>query len=121
MPAPRPITLAELKAQHPGHPGIDLMTGRTPLFACQADQWFSYCLYVPHDIDTTRPHPLVVTVHGTERDATGYRDGFAAFADTHRRIVLAPCSPPPSGTPTTSTTTNWSPTRASASTTCSWR
>lgn len=99
MPAPRPITLADLKAHDPQHPGIDLMTGRTPLFACQADQRFSYCLYVPRDIDTSRPHPLVVTVHGTERNATGYRDGFAALADAHQCIVLAPLFPAAIGDP----------------------
>ena len=35
------ITLAQLKALDPQHPGIGLLTGRTPLFACQADQRFS--------------------------------------------------------------------------------
>jgi hypothetical protein len=29
------ITLAQLKAS--GHPYVDLLTGRTPAFACQAD------------------------------------------------------------------------------------
>ncbi|QMU74105.1 alpha/beta hydrolase [Streptacidiphilus sp. P02-A3a] len=75
------------------------MTGRTPLFACRADQRFSYCLYVPRDLDTTRPHPLVVTVHGTERDATGYRDAFAALADTHQCVILAPLFPAAIGDP----------------------
>jgi dienelactone hydrolase len=87
------ITLAELKAQHPGHPGIELLTGRTPLFACQADQRFSYCLYVPRDIDTSHRHPLVVAVHGTERAVQSYRDAFADLADAHQCVVLAPLFP----------------------------
>lgn len=45
------ITLAELAASGP--PYVDLLTGRTPSFACQADRRFSYCLHVPHDIDTS--------------------------------------------------------------------
>jgi poly(3-hydroxybutyrate) depolymerase len=93
------ITLAQLKASDPTHPGIDLLTGRTPLFACQTDQRFSYCLYVPRDIDTSRPHPLVVSVHGTERAVESYRDGFADLADKHQCVVLAPLFPAGIGDP----------------------
>jgi len=89
----RPITLAQLKALDPRHPGIDLLTGRTPLFACQADQRFSYCLYVPRDIDTSHRHPLLVSVHGTERSVQSYRDAFADLADAQQCIVLAPLFP----------------------------
>jgi poly(3-hydroxybutyrate) depolymerase len=93
------ITLAQLKALDPGHPGIDLLTGRTPLFACQADQRFSYSLYVPRDLDTSRPHPLVVSVHGTKRSVESYRDGFADLADQHQCVVLAPLFPAGVGDP----------------------
>ncbi|HEY4024271.1 MAG TPA: alpha/beta hydrolase [Pseudonocardiaceae bacterium] len=85
------ITLAQLKAS--GHPYIDLLTGRTPSFACQADQRFSYCLYVPHDIDISRSHPLVVSIHGTERAPESYREGFADLADRHQCVVVAPLFP----------------------------
>ncbi|MEU0966812.1 alpha/beta hydrolase [Streptomyces sp. NPDC005917] len=87
------MSLARLKQIDPGHPGIDLLTGETPLFACQSDQRFSSCLYVPRDIDTTRRHPLVIAVHGTGRDAMNYRDGLADFAEAHQCIVLAPLFP----------------------------
>jgi hypothetical protein len=83
------ITLAQLKALDPQHPGIGLLTGRTPLFARQADQRFSYCLCVPRDIDTSHRHPLLVAVHGTERSVQSYRDAFADLADAHQCIVLA--------------------------------
>ncbi|HEY4453953.1 MAG TPA: PHB depolymerase family esterase [Pseudonocardiaceae bacterium] len=91
------ITLAQLTAS--GHPYVDLLTGRTPSFACQADQRFSYCLYVPRDIDTSRAHPLVVTIHGTERAPESYRDGFADLADKHQCVVLAPLFPAGIGDP----------------------
>jgi predicted peptidase len=45
--------------------------GRTTLFACQFDQRFSYCLYVPrsYDEDGETTYPLAVIVHGTNRTA----------------------------------------------------
>jgi poly(3-hydroxybutyrate) depolymerase len=93
------ITLARLKELDPHHPGIELLTGRTPLFACQSDQRFSYCLYVPRDIDTSHQHPLVVAVHGTERAVQTYRDAFADLADNTRCVVLAPLFPAGVGDP----------------------
>ena len=69
--------------------------GATPLFACQADQRFSYCLYVPtsYPQDQDREWPLAVIVHGTDRPAQGYRDAFADFAEEHTCIILAPLFP----------------------------
>jgi dienelactone hydrolase len=69
--------------------------GATSMFACQVDQRFSYCLYVPrcYDEEGLDYYPLVVLVHGTERGAQRYRDEFIAFAEQHRCIVLAPLFP----------------------------
>lgn len=76
--------------------------GRTTFYASQMDPRFSYCAYVPTDYaeEGDEEHPLVVVVHGTLRDAAGCRDGFAAFAETHRCIVLAPLFPAGITTPT---------------------
>ncbi len=65
------------------------------MFACQYDQRFSYCLYVPlsHHDQIDRTYPLAVVVHGTGRTAMQYRDAFADFAETHQCIVLAPLFP----------------------------
>ncbi len=70
-------------------------TGATPLFACQADQRFSYCLYVPQSYQPqgTRPLELLVLVHGTGRNPFAYRDAAAAFADEHHCLVLCPLFP----------------------------
>lgn len=81
----------------PGH-GVILSYygfGRTTMFACQADQRFSYCLYVPDGYDEagTETCPLIVVVHGTNRTAQEYRDHFAGFAEAHRCVVLAPLFP----------------------------
>lgn len=65
--------------------------GATTHFACQADQRFSYCLYVPPGYGPDAP--LVVVVHGTERAAQRYRDAFARFAEHHGCLVLAPLFP----------------------------
>lgn len=69
--------------------------GATPYFASQMDQRCSYCLYVPQDYDETAQdlYDLAVIVHGTGRTATQYRDRFAAFAERHRCIILAPLFP----------------------------
>lgn len=81
----------------PGH-GVNLSYyefGATSLFACQADQRFSYCLYVPTGYDEagTARYPLAVLIHGTERGAQRYRDEFIEFADAHQCIILAPLFP----------------------------
>jgi len=69
--------------------------GATSLFASQVDQRFSYCLYVPQDVDPdgSETYPLAVIVHGTLRSAQAYRDAFADFAETHRCVILAPLFP----------------------------
>lgn len=87
----------------PGH-GINLtyyQFGRTTMYAAAADQRFSYCLYIPNDYDETATdvYPLVVVVHGTGRDAQGYRDQFVEFAEEHRCIVFSPLFPAGIGTP----------------------
>ncbi|WP_232663980.1 alpha/beta hydrolase [Pseudonocardia sp. TRM90224] len=69
--------------------------GRTTMYASQTDQRFSYCLYVPSDYDESADtvYPLVVVVHGTGRDAQGYRDQFVDFAEQHGCIVFSPLFP----------------------------
>ncbi|WP_425450506.1 hypothetical protein, partial [Virgifigura deserti] len=69
--------------------------GRTTVYACQLDQRFSYCAYVPEDYDEegSDRYPLAVIVHGTERGMQNYRDAFADFAEEHGVIVLAPLFP----------------------------
>ncbi len=81
----------------PGH-GTNLSYygfGRTTMFACQGDQRFSYCLYVPesYDEEGTTTYPLAVVVHGTNRTAQEYRDAFAGFGEASQCIVLAPLFP----------------------------
>ncbi|MGH2558919.1 MAG: alpha/beta hydrolase [Thermomicrobiales bacterium] len=68
--------------------------GKTTMYACQYDQRFSYCLYVPLDHDeATEPYPIAVIVHGTNRPAQEYRDAFAEFAEAHKCVVLSPLFP----------------------------
>lgn len=69
--------------------------GATPFFACQYDQRFSYCLYIPEAYreDEERAYPLAVLIHGTSRTAQGYRDAFIDFAEARACIVLAPLFP----------------------------
>jgi poly(3-hydroxybutyrate) depolymerase len=74
---------------------IGLPSGATPLYACRADQRFSYCLYLPPGLNETeaRSRPVVVTVHGTGRRALEYRDAFVDFAEAHDCVILAPLFP----------------------------
>ncbi|HEY0938885.1 MAG TPA: PHB depolymerase family esterase [Steroidobacter sp.] len=69
--------------------------GSTTSFACQYDQRFSYCLYVPPQFseEARTNFRLLVAVHGTERKFQRLRDDFAALAREHDLIVLAPYFP----------------------------
>ncbi|MBL4603837.1 MAG: hypothetical protein JKY84_13915, partial [Emcibacteraceae bacterium] len=69
--------------------------GQTPFFACQFDQRFSYCLYVPKDYytQTQDNFNLLVIIHGSARTAERYRNLFADFAEENQCIVLAPLFP----------------------------
>ncbi|HYE49892.1 MAG TPA: alpha/beta hydrolase [Azospirillaceae bacterium] len=75
--------------------------GATPFFACQADQRFSYCLYVPsgYDPDAGTDRPVLVTVHGSHRVAESYRNAYRAFSERTGCIVLAPLFPVGVGRP----------------------
>lgn len=70
-------------------------SGHTSFYASRMDQRFSYCAYVPsgHDPAGAEALPVIVLVHGSLRDAAGLRDAFAAFAEAHRCLVLAPLFP----------------------------
>jgi poly(3-hydroxybutyrate) depolymerase len=75
-------------------------TGATPLFAAQADQRFSYCLYVPTGhTPAALPLPILVIQHGTPRTAMACRDRYVDFAEEQRCIVLAPLFPAGIGEP----------------------
>lgn len=70
--------------------------GRTTAIACQADQRFSYCLYVPPTLVKTRALSsarVLVAIHGTERGNQAMRDLFVPLADRLGLIVLAPLFP----------------------------
>ncbi|HET6630180.1 MAG TPA: hypothetical protein VFG91_10435 [Woeseiaceae bacterium] len=69
--------------------------GATPIFAARADPRFSYALYVPHRLDRMGRDrtTLLVSVHGTGRMQSLYRDLFAEFAEYNNCIVLAPLFP----------------------------
>ena len=85
------MTLADVGAHHPARA---LLTGRTPAFASQVDQRFSYSLYVPDGYDdATEPYRLLVAVHGTRRRAEALREGLISFADRNRCVVLTPLFP----------------------------
>lgn len=67
--------------------------GSTPVYALKSDPRFSYCLYVPHDLDDGPAPELVVAMHGTGRTFSGYRDAFAEFGRWHKCIILCPLFP----------------------------
>ncbi|ANF56339.1 hydrolase [Halotalea alkalilenta] len=68
--------------------------GSTTVFACRHDPRFSYCLYVPPELDQApESYRLLIAVHGTGRTMSAYRDAFVEFALYHRCVVLAPLFP----------------------------
>lgn len=69
--------------------------GRTAISACQADQRFSYCCYLPESYEEkgTQRYPLAVLVHGSTRNADILRDQFVDFAEANQCALLAPLFP----------------------------
>lgn len=66
------------------------LIGSTSLYALAADPRFSYCLFVP---DVPVAGAVLVTVHGTERDAVGIRDALAPVAQARGLTVVSPLFP----------------------------
>lgn len=66
--------------------------GKTPARACAFDQRFTYCLYVPRDLDPESAR-ILIAIHGTERANQEFRDAFVDYADANNLIVLAPLFP----------------------------
>jgi poly(3-hydroxybutyrate) depolymerase len=65
--------------------------GYSAVLAEASDPRFAYALYVPTPRAGTPG--LLVTVHHTLRNFIECRDGFAAFAERHHLVVLAPLFP----------------------------
>lgn len=64
------------------------------LFALRADPRVSWCAHVPASFAAAPDeHRLVVAVHGSSRGVAALRDAFAAHAERHRWVVLAPLFP----------------------------
>lgn len=81
--------------QTPQPPLSQYEIGRTTVIACQADQRFSYCLYVPQSLVESgmANTKILVVIHGTERGNQAMRDLFVPLADRLGLIVLAPLFP----------------------------
>lgn len=71
--------------------------GKSGLIALQADQRFSYALYVPQSFDLAtnkvQEFDVIIAMHGSNRIVTEYRDGFVDLADRLGCFVLAPLFP----------------------------
>ncbi len=70
-------------------------TGETTIYSSRADARFPYALFVPHrfkDMDSSQT-TILVSVHGTGRMQSLYRQLFAEFAEYNNCIVLAPLFP----------------------------
>lgn len=71
------------------------LRGNTTIFASRIDPRFPYALFVPYRFDTMSSDEvtLLVSVHGTGRMQSLYRDLFAEFAEYHSCIIVAPLFP----------------------------
>jgi poly(3-hydroxybutyrate) depolymerase len=68
--------------------------GRTTSFACQADQRFSYCLYVPKGWnEAPTATRVLVAMHDSLRDNQALRDRFSDYAEASNTLVVAPLFP----------------------------
>ncbi len=76
------------------HPGRSVVSGRTPLWASQVDQRFSWCLYVPTRYDDNGPpHRVVVGIHGNLRDVTATRVNLVELGEDTGTVVVTPLFP----------------------------
>jgi len=78
----------------PSQPATTLR-GSLPYRASRRDPRFSYCLYLPAAgaLEATSPAPLLVLIHGHDRDAAGLRDRFIRFAERSGVVLMAPLFP----------------------------
>lgn len=93
----------DVSAQSPNHEVLKLVKkfsqyeiGATGAIACQMDQRFSYCLYVPRQLLEQGLLPsarILVAIHGTGRGNQAVRDFFIDLADELGLIILAPLFP----------------------------
>ena len=68
--------------------------GKTASLACQVDQRFSYCLYVPRTYAQRAQAPrILVAMHDTGRQNQPLRDLFAEYAESSNTIIIAPLFP----------------------------
>lgn len=69
--------------------------GRTASVACQVDQRFSYCLYVPkaYKPGGAKNCSILVALHGSDRGNAAIRDLFIPLAEELNCIVLCPLFP----------------------------
>jgi dienelactone hydrolase len=93
--APRLLGPQDLPAGHPGH---QVLSGHSPLVACQSDQRVSSCAYIPDSAPDVGA-PLLVAVHSTGRDVHGVRDQWVDWAERHGWVILAPLFPGAIGDP----------------------
>jgi predicted peptidase len=70
-------------------------SGATTIYASKTDPRFCYTLYVPKSINShkSKTVSILVSVHGTGRMQSLYRDIFSDFSEQHNIIILAPLFP----------------------------
>lgn len=71
------------------------LTGETTIIACKADPRFCYTLYIPESAwdEPDQELDLLVSVHGTMRLQSLYRDAFSGFGRFNNCMILAPLFP----------------------------
>jgi pimeloyl-ACP methyl ester carboxylesterase len=90
---PNPLTTSDIPPEYWEDASL---VGNTPFKAASFDQRASYCMYVPkkhYQVNPPHKIPLVVTIHGSGRDAAKCRDSLVDFADRVGAAVLAPLFP----------------------------
>jgi hypothetical protein len=77
-----------------GHPGRQILSGRTPLWSSQIDQRCSWSLYLPSGYsDEGGAHQVIVGIHGTGRDVDATRENLILLAESTSSVVVAPLFP----------------------------
>ena len=69
------------------------MTRQARTFAHPADARFAFALVTPEPADDSSAPGLVVVVHDSTRNYLQCAEAYAAFAQQHHQVVLAPLFP----------------------------
>jgi len=86
----QPVTRHSMPIPAQGAPLLDIIRGAVTCLSFTSDSSLKAYLYVPKNLPKGRPARLFIAVHGISRNAEEHARRFAAYAERHGLVLLAP-------------------------------